>query len=146
VNLDFSVLQTISEAGHKEYKMGGAVQHGASTLPEGLFNKFPEVRTLEIHLATGFQNIVYDHLPQAVKEKMYDWLKANCTKERKEGQTDEQFLYTTRKKATGPFKRDLWKLSNEEKKPIREALSKQFLSLFTKLNVLHTDSVIKPYL
>lgn len=145
VNLDFSVLQTVGEAGRTEYKMGGAVQHGASTLPEELFNKFPEVKTLEIHLATGFQNTVYYNLPLVIKNKMYEWIKINCVKERKEGQTDEQFIYTSRKKAIGPFKKELWGMTEDEKKPIREALSRQFLSMFTKLNVLNTDSLIKPY-
>ena len=49
----------LSQVARDKYGMGGAVQHGASTLPDDLFNKFPEVKTLEIHLATGFQNIVY---------------------------------------------------------------------------------------
>lgn len=145
VNLDFSVLQTVGEAGRSEYKMGGAVQHGASTLPEDLFNKFPEVKALEIHLATGFQNTVYDNLPVDLKNQMYEWIKTNLSKERKEGQTDEQFIYTTRKKAIGPFKKDLWGMTEQEKQPIMRALSRQFLSMFTKLNVLNTESIIKPY-
>ena len=40
--------------------MAGCVQHGASTLPEEAFHHFPEHGTAEIHLATGFQNILYD--------------------------------------------------------------------------------------
>ncbi|PIY68788.1 aldolase [Candidatus Roizmanbacteria bacterium CG_4_10_14_0_8_um_filter_39_9] len=145
VKLDFSVLQTVTEAGHSEYKMGGAVQHGASTLPEELFNKFPEVKTLEIHLATGFQNTVYDNLPTVLKNRMYEWIKTNYAKDRKDGQSDEQFIYTMRKKAIGPFKKELWGMTEDEKKPIREALSRQFLSMFTKLNILNTDFLIKPY-
>jgi hypothetical protein len=47
----------------REHGAGGAVQHGASTLPEDFFNKFPEVQTLEIHLATGFMNLFLDHPP-----------------------------------------------------------------------------------
>src|SRR3990167_431755 len=74
VSLDFSVLQTIGDAGREEFKMGGAVQHGASTLPEDLFYKFSQINILEIHLATGFQNTVYDNLPVALKEKMYEWI------------------------------------------------------------------------
>ena len=34
----------------------------------------------------------------------------NCADERKDGETEEQFLYKTRKKAIGPFKRQLWTL------------------------------------
>ena len=76
---------------------------------------------------------------------MYAWIKTSCVKERKEGQTDEQFLYKTRKKAIGPFKKELWDMTESEKKPIRDALSKQFLSLFSKLNILNTTELIKPY-
>ena len=36
-------------------------------------------------------------------------------------------------------------LSEEEKKPIREALEKQFLSMFTKLQVLQTKEKIQSY-
>ena len=45
----------------REYGLAGAVQHGASTLPDELFHRFPEVETAEIHLATGFQNALYEH-------------------------------------------------------------------------------------
>src|SRR5262249_42315673 len=65
--------------------------------------------TAEIHLATGFQNLLYDggFLPQDLQNEMFDWLRQNCADERTPGQTEEQFLYKTRKKAYGPFKRRL---------------------------------------
>lgn len=37
-----------------------SVQHGASTLPKTSFALFPAMHVAEIHLATGFQNIVWD--------------------------------------------------------------------------------------
>ena len=46
-----------------EYGMAGAVQHGASTLPAELFDRFPELGACEIHLATEFQNMLFDHPP-----------------------------------------------------------------------------------
>ena len=67
VAVDFDTLRELSIIARKEYGMAGAVQHGASTLPEDLFGKFPEVETAEIHLATGFQNLIYDH-PQFPRE------------------------------------------------------------------------------
>ena len=85
--------------------MAGAVQHGASTLPETAFNNFPRTETAEIHLATNFQNMLYDHLPAALRDEIYDWLRENAKDERKATDTDEQFFYKTRKKALGPFKR-----------------------------------------
>src|SRR3712207_7892174 len=54
VKLDFGVLERLS-AVCRSYGLAGAVQHGASTLPDELFHRFPQVETAEIHLATGFQ-------------------------------------------------------------------------------------------
>ncbi len=49
--------------------MGGAVQHGASTLPGEQLAKFPATGAVEIHLALGFNNLIFDYprLPQAIK-------------------------------------------------------------------------------
>ena len=48
VKIDFKVLEEISKISRTEYGMAGAVQHGASTLPEELFDKFPGIGTAEI--------------------------------------------------------------------------------------------------
>ena len=60
VKLDFEVLRELGEIA-RSYGLAGAVQHGASTLPDELFHHFPAVETAEIHLATGFQNALYEH-------------------------------------------------------------------------------------
>src|SRR5512137_2842081 len=60
VKIDFEVLEKLSAMARSEYGLAGAVQHGASTLPDEAFDRFPAVATAEIHLATGFQNIIYD--------------------------------------------------------------------------------------
>ena len=52
VKLDFEVLRELGEVA-RAYGLAGAVQHGASTLPDELFHHFPAVETAEIHLATG---------------------------------------------------------------------------------------------
>lgn len=138
VNIDFNVLKDITAIARSKYKIGGSVQHGASTLPNDLFNHFPKHNALEIHLATGFQNIVYENMPNKLKQEMYQWVKDNCKDEWKEGQTEDQFVYKTRKKALGPFKQKLWKLEDKEKKPIIKKLESQFILLFKKLNVIGT--------
>ena len=145
VSLDFDVLKTIGESARNKYKIGGPVQHGASTLPNELFDRFPISKTLEIHLATGFQNIIYDNLPTSLKEKIYQWLKDNCADERKEGQTEEQFIYKTRKKGFGPFKLELHQMTEIEKQPIVASLKKQFEFLFEKLNVINTQDIVNKY-
>ncbi len=57
----------------------------------------------------------------------------------------EQFLYMTRKKALGPFRQQLWELSEQEKQPIKEHLEQQFRFLFEKLNVLNTREAVEKY-
>ncbi len=111
VKLDFEVLRELGELARKR-GLAGAVQHGASTLPDELFHHFQQVETAEIHLATGFQNALYDHpaFPRDMTQAVDEWCNANTADERKDGETDEQFLYKTRKKALGPFKRALWDL------------------------------------
>ena len=143
VKLDFNVLKSITESARSKYKIGGSVQHGASTLPNDLFHNFPTYNTLEIHLATGFQNIVYDHMDPKLKQEIYEWLKINCKDEQKEGQTEDQFLYKTRKKALGPFKNKIWTQEAKYKDETLAALKTQFEYLFTQLNLFNTTKWIE---
>jgi fructose-bisphosphate aldolase class II len=123
----------------------GAVQHGASTLPDELFNRFPAAETAEIHLATGFQNALYEHpaFPAELTREIEAWTFENAADERKDGQTDQQFVYTTRKKAIGPFKRQLWDL--ETKDEILAAQSRKIAFLFTELGVNGSEDMIDGY-
>ena len=70
VKLDFGTLERLGEVA-RSYGLAGAVQHGASTLPDELFHRFPAVETAEIHLATGFQNLLYEH-PAFPKDLLTD--------------------------------------------------------------------------
>ncbi|MFH1190202.1 MAG: class II fructose-bisphosphate aldolase [Candidatus Omnitrophota bacterium] len=146
VKLDFETLRTLSKEAREKYGMAGAVQHGASTLPSDAFGKFPEVGTAEVHLATEFQNMVYEspHFPKELKSRMYEWLNKNAAGERKSGQTDEQFIYSARKKALGPFKKDIMGMPQETRDAIAKEIEARFEFLFQQLNVKKTkDSVLK---
>jgi len=147
VKLDFQVLQDLSQVARQEYGQAGAVQHGASTLPDELFHRFPEVETAEIHLATGFQNLLFDggFLPEALRQQMYEWCRQECADERTEGQTGEQFLYKTRKKSYGPFKRQLWEMPEENRLAFEKALEKKFAYLFEKLRVRGTREFVERF-
>ncbi|WP_246167858.1 class II fructose-bisphosphate aldolase [Thermosulfurimonas marina] len=140
VQIDFETLRVLSEIARREYGLAGAVQHGASTLPEEYFHVFPEVGCAEIHLATGFQNLIFDHpaLPEEFRQKIYRYLKENLRKEWQEGWTESQFLYKTRKKAFGIFKRDWWDLPQGVKGPILETLEETFEKIFRALRVTET--------
>ncbi|RUM61219.1 MAG: aldolase [Persephonella sp.] len=145
VKLDFNVLNDIGKVARQKYGLGGTVQHGASTLPDELFDKFPQNNCCEIHLATGFQNIMYDLIPEDFKNEIYNWIKENLKNEWKEGQTEAQFIYKTRKKGFGPFKYEWWTLDKEYKDKIMEALFNKFEFLFQKLNVFNTKDLVNKY-
>lgn len=145
VKVDFETLKTLSELARKEYHLAGAVQHGASTLPEELFDKFPQCGACEIHLATEFQNVIYKHLPQELVKRIYAWLEENCSDERKPDMTPEQFYYKTRKKGLGPFKKELSELPASVLKPMLEELRQKFKLLFTKLGVAKTQGLLERY-
>jgi len=145
VKIDFETVRMLSDLARKEYGLAGCVQHGASTLPEEAFDMFPKVGAAEIHLATGFQNIIYDSpfLPEAIRKEVYEFIRTEFAGERKEGQTDEQFIYSTRKKALGPMKKKFWDLPIEVKSQIVKELEERFGLLFTKLRVLGTRKLVQ---
>jgi fructose/tagatose bisphosphate aldolase len=144
VKIDLETLRELSRVARVEFGMGGAVQHGASTLPPEAFDAFPRVSACEIHLATDFQNMIYEHprFPQDLKREMYAWLHEHAADERKPKDTEEQFIYKTRKKALGPFKHRLWSLDAETRREIGEALQDRFTFLMEKLRIPHTSACI----
>jgi fructose/tagatose bisphosphate aldolase len=145
VALDIETLRTLGEIARDEYGMSGAVQHGASTLPDSKFNLFPQAETAEIHLATNFQNMMYDHLPNDLRREIYAWLDTNAKDERKPKDTDEQFYYKSRKKAIGPFKRQLWSLPTDVRQTLAAAYDEKFAFLFTQLGVQGTKGAVSRY-
>ncbi|MDA8083115.1 MAG: class II fructose-bisphosphate aldolase, partial [Nitrospiraceae bacterium] len=144
VKIDFETLRQLSELARKEYGLSGAVQHGASTLPDEAFTMFPETGTSEVHLATGFQNIIFDsvHLPADFRNEIYTYIKTEFAKERKEDQTEEQFIYSTRKKGFGTTKKKWWDLSPEIRNTIMKEIEQKFDLLFTTLKVGNTMEIV----
>jgi fructose/tagatose bisphosphate aldolase len=147
VMIDFDTLRRLSGVARDEYGLAGCVQHGASTLPDEAFHHFPANTAAEIHLATGFQNILYDEpgLPAELRAEMMAWCNANCAAERKDDEADPQFLYKTRKKALGPFKRQLWELPADAQAQIGANLRTKFGLLFDELQIAGTRSLVDRY-
>ncbi len=127
VKIDFETLRRLGDVA-REYGLGGAVQHGASTLPNEAFHEFPKVDTLEVHLATGFQNLTLDggHFPADLKDEVRRWCIENLAAERSEKDSEEQFVYKARKKMWGPFKQQVWNLPKENAQAIGQDLQNQF--------------------
>lgn len=145
VKIDFITLKALSQMARTEFGLAGAVQHGASTLPGDSFSLFPEFECAEIHLATQFQNIAFDLFPISLKEKIYRWLYENCADAKKPDLSEEQFIYKTRKKALGPYKKEIFSLPNEIKETISSALEEEFLFLFKQLNIKDTQVLVDKY-
>ena len=146
VQIDFETLRSLSKVARDRYSLAGAVQHGASTLPDSAFHKFPETETSEIHLATNFQTMLYDHLPAPLRDEIYAWLRENAKDERKPADSDEQFYYKTRKKAIGPFKRRTWDLPADVKRQLADAYDEKFEFLFTQLGVAGTRDTVARFI
>ena len=152
VQLDLEALKALSQDARSKYGLGGAVQHGASTLPQEAFSQFPACEAVEIHLATNFQTIVMDHpaLPQDLRREVNEWVKTEAKEEWKKGDSEEQFLYKSRKKAIGPFKRQFWDLPEDIRARVGADLEKTFTFLFEQLRVkgtrAMTDKYVKPKL
>lgn len=143
INIDFSTIKKLANLANDKYEIAGVVQHGASTLPKELFQKFPENNTVEIHLATEFQNIILDHpvFPAPIKDTINEWVEKNYRSKHPQI-TEEQLIYKMRKNAFGPFKADIWNLPPEIKKEILETLRKTFSFIFHKLNIINTNEII----
>jgi fructose/tagatose bisphosphate aldolase len=150
VAVDFETLAELSRVAREQYGLGGAVQHGASTLPTEAFGRFAQANAIEVHLATAFQNQIYDSaaFPADLRDEIYAHLAANHQNERKEGQTDAQFYYTTRKRGFGPFKRQLWDLPAETKQAIMAELEPTFSLMMRELGVAGSadlvDRIVRP--
>jgi fructose/tagatose bisphosphate aldolase len=147
IKLDFNTLKILSEIARREYGLAGAVQHGASTLPPEAFHKFVECETAEVHLATEFQNMIYEseYFPAYLKKRIYEWLKVNAASEAKQGETKEQFLYKTRKKALGPFKKEIMRLPQQTRDAIAAEIENKFDFLFKQLNVVNKRALVNKY-
>jgi len=145
VKLDFSVLKTIGEIAQGKYHLAGAVQHGASTLPLSDFDQLVNNGTVEVHLATALQNIVYDYLPDGIKKDMSEWVIANLSQDMSSEQTHEQFIYKNRKKALGPFKKAIWDLPEKDKNIILGHIESYLIPIFDKIRISNTKSLTDPY-
>ncbi len=147
VAIDLATLEELSRVARADYGLGGAVQHGASTLPPEAFDAFPRVGACEIHLATDFQNMVYEHpeLPFDLKAGMYNWLQEHATEERKPNDTEEQFIYKARKKALGPFKRRMWDIDAPRRAAIGASLEERFTFLMKQLKIDGTADAVRQF-
>ncbi|MHB8055212.1 MAG: class II fructose-bisphosphate aldolase [Candidatus Aminicenantales bacterium] len=147
VAIDFEALRALGARAREAYGMGGAVQHGASTLPDTAFHRFVEAGTCEVHLATAFQTLIMDHpvVPESLRAEIYEWLKIHAAGERGPKDSDAQFFYKARKKAVGPFKKRFWDLPQAARDEIGADLERKFQYLFEQLGMARTTEIVSRF-
>jgi fructose-bisphosphate aldolase, class II len=80
-----------------------------------------------------------------LRSRMYAYLKDKHADEWKSGKTEEQFLYSTRKKGLGPFKTELWNLPEDVRAALRASLEEKFSFYFDQLQVSDTQDLVRKY-
>jgi hypothetical protein len=70
-------------------------------------------------------------------------VRTHAADERKAKDTEAQFIYKTRKKAVGPFKKQFWSLPNAALESIGADLEKSFSFLLGQLGVAGTAETVK---
>ncbi len=144
--IDFDAIRHLSEIGQKSYKLGGVVQHGASTLPVEDFGQLVVNGTLEVHLATAFMTSMYKHLPVDLQYQIHNWLNENYIHERTDDMTDSQFYHKVEMYALAPFKQALWNLTPDEKEVITKNWESQFDQIFLQLGCSNTRPIVEKYI
>ncbi len=143
VNIDFDALKNLGQVARTEYDMGGAVQHGASTLPPEHFNQFVRHGAIEVHLATAFMTTFYKNIPVEMKNEMFAWLDEHLAAERKTSMTAEQFHHNTQMHALARFKESAWNLPTDVKDQLSAAWEAQFDMLFERLGCADTRQIVE---
>jgi fructose/tagatose bisphosphate aldolase len=139
--VDFDCHRSIAHEARGAFAMAGTVQHGASTLPLEKFDRFPPTGCVEIHLATEFQNLIFQKLPEELTREMTSWIRRNLREEFHPKDTEEQNLYKLRKKTWGPFKKELWKVDPKRYLP---ALEERLERIFRSLGAADTAPRVEP--
>ena len=119
----------------KKIGVAGIVQHGASTLPLEILSQLKEKNVVEAHLSTGWQNLFFDNLTEALKQEMYGYVRSNFMSESNSIWSETEAIYRLRKKALGPFKERIWIMNAQDKAPILEAWREFANQLFVAFNL-----------
>lgn len=142
--VNLNLLESIGQIAREAYGLAGPTLQNTS-LPVTQYEKFVKTRIVEAHLSTAFQDEVFDALPANLRGEMYAWVKKAHAYFREPDWNDEEFIHYKREKAFGLFKKKLWHLSDEEKKPIIHAVETYIGRLFEALSVANTKKSVEKY-
>ncbi len=91
----------------KPYGVNGIAQHGTTGTPNIILDQFPEHEIKKANVATNFQDLVWEHLPEGLKEDMEEWKEENDKSSIKYGLTE--------------FRDEIMKIDEEYKEKIYDA-------------------------
>lgn len=137
VPLDFIAHHNLFMKGEDPFAPGKhvvSVQHGASTLPKQYFPLFPAMHVGEIHLATGFQNVIWNVLQEhdrPLYEKMRIMVFDKFAEKIAGHKTEAIGFMKERKRVTEFVKKDL--LESPALPKIEEALQAECHTIFYSL-------------
>ena len=141
--LDLGLLADLAAVARREYGLPGVVQHAASTLSLAQLSRLPAAGVCEVHLATGIQNLVFDHpefdtgLRGRMQAELLDTRREAEGRELDGSQdwTPAQHFYSGRWTSWGQFKRELWELPEESRAAIRASLVDWCAPVFAALQI-----------
>lgn len=144
VALDFGVLRSISAACRRR-GLAGTVQHGASTLPDEMLGEFPRNDCVEIHLATGFQQAIFNHprFPKELREKQERWVEERRPPEWRAGATPAQNFEKAVKRTWGALKGEFDALPAETVDPIMGTLEGKYGAAMERLGIRGTKALVE---
>jgi hypothetical protein len=133
VALDLDTLAQLSKIARDEYGMAGAVQHGASTLPDGAFNTLPTYRDRR----DPSRHELPEHAVRSpARMRCGRRCTTGCATTRRTSasrRTRTSSFSTRPEEGARPFKRRLWDLSDDVKAAVAKAYDTKFEFLFTQL-------------
>ncbi len=141
--LDIALLADLAAVARREFGLPGVVQHAASTLSLAQLAQLPAAGVCEVHLATGIQNLVFDHpqfdadLRARMRAELLDpqGEAEGRDYEYTRDQTPAQRFYSGRWTSWGQFKRELWELPEESRSAIRASLVAWCVPVFAALQI-----------
>ena len=144
MKVDFEVIDECGEEARK-WGVGGVVQHGASTLKDEQLSQFTKHNTLEIHLATGWQNIILDSesFPRNLARDMEEWVLNNFGAKYK---TIEECMYRERKKAWGQFQNRVWDIEEKNVEAIMEEVGERGTIILNELGMKDRSEILRKYI
>lgn len=141
--IELELTQTLSTIARQELHLSGVVQHGASTLNIEQLSRLPFCGVIEVHLATGIQNRIFDHpaFPLDLLERMKTELAgmlvdAESGRPVEDGELSlQQRFYSARWKAWGQFKRELWSIDEVAQSAFWPQLEDWFADVLRALQI-----------